>query len=235
MESPARTLAGLSLLFAAACAQVPKESVELSATVGRDLLVLQDAHRATTALLFQRMIDDVDQFVDGTYAPYQIQKTLEQDRELAAAGGEDSEFTLHKALERASQPGADPVATQEVIDFMQTYVEEIRAEVESYRGKLLAPIEKQRREVMTNLDEAYARVHYANSIVTGHLASVMKVHDAQAAILATVGLESLREKSGAAFTRASRSLSEVLLAARKGEGSLDKVDDIVAKIQGALD
>ena len=123
MDTIGRIAAVAGLLIVSACAQVPKESVELSTTVGRDLLALQDAHRQTALELFQRMLVDVDRFVDDTYAPYQIQKTLEQDR------NDPSDLTLHKALERAGKPGASAADTRLAVNLMQVYVEEIRADI----------------------------------------------------------------------------------------------------------
>jgi len=66
-----------------ACAQVPKESVELSSTVGRDLAVVYDAHRELAQVLFSRMRHDVNRFVDDVYAPYQIKVAMDRQGELA--------------------------------------------------------------------------------------------------------------------------------------------------------
>jgi hypothetical protein len=85
MKSRTRTasIRIIGLLFIAGCAQVPKESVELSATVGRDIAELHEVHRETARLLFRQMRDDVNQFVDEVYRPYIISSQME-DQQLRA-------------------------------------------------------------------------------------------------------------------------------------------------------
>jgi uncharacterized membrane protein YcfT len=65
--------------FISSCAVVPKESVELSATVGRDIVKVYHSHKELSTLLFSTMKNDVNNFVDNVYAPYQIGKLLEAD------------------------------------------------------------------------------------------------------------------------------------------------------------
>ena len=234
MKPTARTLAVSALLLAASCAQVPKESVELSATVGRDLVVVRDAHRETAALLFERMKRDVDRFVDGEYAPYQIRTTLQQEQELFRGG---EELCLYAALDAAVKPDASPEESKLALDLMGVYVDELKNEIESYRRKLLEPIEAQESDVLAEIDRSYAQLHYANSIVTGHLASIVKVHDAQAEVLSEFGIEGLREKSGAAIRSASEKLDGVLDQAKGAEAALGEsgFDDLVSKVKNVFD
>ena len=49
-----------------ACDLVPQEAVELSNTVGRDLEEVHRAHRALAELHFQRIEDDINNFIDTT-------------------------------------------------------------------------------------------------------------------------------------------------------------------------
>ncbi|MEK7477732.1 MAG: hypothetical protein AAB152_19100 [Candidatus Coatesbacteria bacterium] len=60
------------ILLSAGCASTPKESVELSATIGRDLEAVHTSHRELAKLLYARMKQDVNTFVDTKYAPWQI-------------------------------------------------------------------------------------------------------------------------------------------------------------------
>ena len=65
----------LSLVLGA-CAQVPKESVELSATVGRDIAEIRKSHIALVDLYYAALFTDINKFVDDVYLPFQIHKTL---------------------------------------------------------------------------------------------------------------------------------------------------------------
>lgn len=194
------------------CAQVPKESVELSATVGRDLAEVHRAHRELVILFYARMENDINDFIDNVYAPYQIQKTLEE------YGG-----MLSGAIREASEPDPSGEAQKRVLALLGVYLEEVRSEVEAYRKQKLNPIEQQKLSLLTTVDESYDRIHYANSIVTGHLASVVKVHDAQDELLAKVDMEDLRVEVAENAVELSKKLEELLIKARKGKETAKKL------------
>ncbi|WDP86961.1 MAG: hypothetical protein HUN05_19035 [Desulfobacter sp.] len=51
-------------LILSSCASVPKASIELANTVGRDLEEVHRAHRALASLLFDIMEKDINKFID---------------------------------------------------------------------------------------------------------------------------------------------------------------------------
>lgn len=210
------------LLFVlSGCAQVPKESVELSVTVGRDLAEIHKAHRELAILFYQRIEDDINDFIDDVYTPYQIQKTLEEYGNL-----------LSSVIREAGRPDPSGEAQKKVIDFLKVYLEEVRNEVETYRRQNLDPIENQKSSLLARIDESYERMHYANSIVTGHLASVVKVHDTQNEILAKLDLADLRVEVGEKAVELSEKLNEFLIKAREGKKKVEKLStelDILIK------
>ena len=60
-----KSLTAFMVLFALlfiSCAQVPKESVVLSATIGRDISELYESHRALAMLLYDGMKMDINNF-----------------------------------------------------------------------------------------------------------------------------------------------------------------------------
>src|SRR4249920_229237 len=58
------------------CAQVPKESVTLSDTVGRDVSAIQVSHRKFVDLVYDGYEKDVNAFVDDVYVPYYVGESL---------------------------------------------------------------------------------------------------------------------------------------------------------------
>ena len=82
-----RILVIIMALGLGACAQVPRESVELSATVGRDIQKAHESHLALAKVLFDRMKSDVNRFVDEEYAPFQIKFLFEKQAQKAEAPG----------------------------------------------------------------------------------------------------------------------------------------------------
>src|SRR5436305_300220 len=60
------------------CAQIPKESIQLSATVGRDVAEIERSHRALVRIHYDGLERSINRFVDEVYAPYQIGETLKK-------------------------------------------------------------------------------------------------------------------------------------------------------------
>ena len=195
-----------------ACAQVPKESVELSTTVGRDIAEMHRSHKALAIIIYARIKKDINRLVDDVYTPYQIGKLLSADFDDFKSGDPDSLFTV--ITEAAKHPG-DNQAQKDALPYMQIFIETVRKEIESFRKELLDPALKQEKELLSAIDRSYNQIHYANSIVTGHLASIVKVHDAQDEVLKEFGAEGLRKEVGITLAETSRKVSEITNQAEK--------------------
>lgn len=217
----------LALLVFVGCAQVPRETVELSNTVGRDLTQVHQAHRELAVLLFDRMEGDINQFVNEVYAPYQVRKLLEADFDDFKSGNPESLFA---ALDLAMKSPRDTEAQLSAVDAMDIFVQVVHEEVEAYRAELLRPVKEQREETLAKIESSYLQIHYANSIVTGHLASVVKVHDAQEELLNQFGVEDLREEVGHKLVAASEKISRLTEKASSVEDSLDKNQEKIEKV-----
>jgi hypothetical protein len=220
------------IFFIAACARVPKESVELSATVGRDIAQVYKAHRNLAVVLYSRIKADVNKFIDDVYAPYQIQKLLQADYEDFKAGGKEN---LFYALDAAIKQTAKPGVVKEAVDAMDVFVSVVREEIESYRQLKLAPIVAQEKELLSAIDRSYNQIHYANSIVTGHLASIAKVHDAQEEVLKEFGLEGLREETADKLSHVSKEVAKFTGKAKKVEGTITEIEKRISALGSELD
>jgi hypothetical protein len=222
----------LSVLIVGGCAQVPTQSVELSATVGRDIVEVYRAHRELAVILFDRMKNDVNRFIDDVYAPYQIQKLLEEDRKDFKKNDPDSLFFV---LDTAIKNPNDNDAQKNVLAAMDVFVKVVRGEIESYREMRLKPVIEQEQKVLAAIDRSYNQIHYANSIVTGHLASVVKVHDAQEEILREFGLEGLRGNIGEELAKTSNRVAGFVTNAKKLEGTTEEIGIEINKLTNELD
>jgi hypothetical protein len=190
-------------LLATACASVPPESIELSATIGRDLESLHAAHHELATRYFQRMHHDVDAFVDDVYRPFVIRAAME-------------ELDLLAEIDAARRPGAE----LDPLDLMEIFVDETIARIEAYRARLHAPVAEQERRVLASIDAAHLRLRNANAIVTAHLASVRKLHDAQSEFLRTARLPE-REQTLEIVTSVSDDLARLLADAGKAGSDLE--------------
>ncbi len=241
--------AGLAGLLVLACAQVPRESVELSTTVGKDLVEVHKAHRELAELMFQGMRDDVNRFVDEVYAPFQIQFVIDAEQEKATSSSDAvRKMSLLAAMGVAfAKPPADEDEEtrakranlqKQVLEKLGVLVSGIEQDIEDMRRELLQPLEAQRAEVIGSIDRNYQRIHYANSVVMGHLSTVVKVHDAQEEALNAIGIEGLREKAGTSLARTSNQVGELVNRAERAGGTLDELEETItdtkAKLLGAI-
>ncbi len=210
------------MILLVACAQVPKEAVELSATVGRDLAEMKKSHIALVDLYYSELMNDINSFVDNVYLPYQIQRTLSDDL---------WKNEMLSVIESASKHDPSGTAQKESFEKIQAFLIIIQEEVEAYRKLKLKPVQDQYASVLKNIQSSYDQIHYANSIVTGHLASVVKVHDAQNEILEKVDLRDLRVKVGTETAGISSKIGELVEKAKDGENDLES---IVSKFENLL-
>lgn len=203
------------------CAQVPKQAVELSATVGRDIAQVYQSHKELAILLYERIKNDVNKFVDNVYAPYQIKRQLKDDYNDFKSGDEDSLFAV---LNYAINHPDDSQAQLNTLEYMEIFLEVVRGDIESFRQEQLSLVTKQEQNLLSAIDRSYNQIHYANSIVTGHLSSIAKVYDAQNQILAEFGIEGLRKEIGETLAETSRKVSDYTDQAKKIDEKLDETE-----------
>lgn len=213
----------LFVVIITGCAQVPKESVELSATVGRDLSEMRKSHVALVKIYYEGLINDINQFIDNVYLPYQIQKTL-SDPMLKQ--------DMLASIEAASREDSTGQSQKDAFEKLKFFHLIIHEEVEDYRKLKLAPVQEQYQSVLSGINASYDQIHYANSIVTGHLASVVKVHDSQNEILEKLDLKDLRTTVGSNVSTISEQISELTFKAKEKQDDLEK---IVTKFEEVAD
>jgi len=209
----------IPMIFIAACAQVPKESVELSATVGRDMAEMRRSHVALVNIYYKQTINRINRFIDDVYLPYQVQKTL---------GFAPVKKELLGAINAASNTDASGKKQKDAMVKIELFLVTIQKEVESYRKSKTDPVIKERDEILKSLNDSYERIHYANSIVTGHLASIVKVHDTQNELLEKLKMGDLRKKITVGATKNTEAINK-LIESTKNIADGKKLKEAVAK------
>lgn len=201
---------GIATSFLAGCASVPPETVELSHTIGRDLGEIHRSHRELAQLHFANVKEDVNEFIDDTYRPALIALTAEEASLVP---------NITTILER--DPGRLPT-------YLGAFLNQVDPLVETKRRELLTPIEDQERELLADINAAHSNVQAANAVISGHLASIRSVHEAQSQALEAVGLSNMRERI--ATTTADVSDGVARLNARGLEIS-SEIDDAARQIE----
>jgi archaellum component FlaC len=183
-------------------------------------------------ILYERIKNDVNRFVDEVYAPYQTKKLLLADHEDFKKGDPDSLFSV---LDAAIKQPNNPEIQKTALLAMDVFLQVVRAEVEAYRSERLAPILAQEKEVLSAIDRSYNQIHYANSIVTGHLASILEVHDAQEDLLNEFGIQGLRQDIGQRLSATSSSIAEFVRNAKRLEGTVEDIEKNMEELTRELD
>ena len=196
------------------CAGVPKESVELSVTLGRDLAEVHRSHRQLAIQYFVQIKNNINKFVDEVYRPYIIRKTIK-------------DFQLIERIQKTAKANAK----QDPLTVMEVFVTLVSEEIESYRQELSRPIEKKEQELLIAIDDAYQKLQNANAIVTGHLASVRRVHDAQAELLERSNLEDLRHKFIDEAVKLSDQIADLVEKGRKAGHNVQEIQRAVKELK----
>lgn len=221
-------------LLTSACADVPEEAVTLSVTIGKDLEEIHKSHRALAERYFGRMKADINVFIDETYRPFIVEQSLTKGTTVTLADGRTVTVSPWQVLaSEVKKPGGGKIVAR-----MDTIVKKITAQVAKKRAEFLTPIEDQQREVMRAIDDSYARIQSAHAVVTGHLASVRKVAQAQQDVLEKAGLKDVRKNFIDTTAEVSDRIAEITGKARRGEEKLDdalgKVSKILSEAKGKL-
>jgi len=211
----------VSILLVASCAQVPKESAELSVTLGRDISSMRSAHLALFDMYANQLIQDINSFIDQVYAPYQIREIFNDSLWKAEI--------LQIVQDAADESSGD--STTEAFEKLEILIASISEEVEAYRRSKLLPLQDRLRSTRSEIEQGYQQLHVANAVVTGHLRSVARVHDLQSDILAKASIPDIRQTFGEATSDFSSTISELTIKASKGE---EKFSELVEKFNEAL-
>lgn len=208
------------------CAQVPRESLQISQTLGRDLAEVQRAHLGLVELHFDRLEGEVEKFVRTVYAPYQIQRTLADEN----IGG-----VLVKEISAMSNGGITQQQANNVAKILAVYVEELQLEIEAYRVEKVSPLKIQRAAVIEKISETYMNMQMANAATTGYLSSLVQVRDIQNELLEKAGAPNMQNKIAEDLSKASDAIAKLNSRVASGRSQFialqTELDDILKKVR----
>lgn len=214
-----RAVLGLVIALAvtlAGCAQVPKESIELSSTVGRDINAIQVSHLALINLYFDDKEALINRWIDQVYAPSQI---------TAVVGNAAIRAELETAISNAASGKNQDV----LIKRLDSVITLIRNDVEKTRKELLSPVQSARNNTLTKVQATYTQVQQGNNIVIGYLSSLIKVTDTQNELLAKTGLSDIGNQLSADMVSLSEDLDHALTTTSDKCHALANVDRALSR------
>jgi hypothetical protein len=176
----------------AGCATVPKEVVELSYTLGRDVDALHVSYRELVRQHFAHLRAQTTQFIDARWTPVFVKGFIRKGELLEAARRADARQ-----------------AEEDVMDWAEAAIEQIQAK----RVELLAPIDVEEAALLGTIDAAFSNLLRSNATITAHLNSLREVQEVQDEALQTLQVRELRDEVNgalaAAAERARAALSEL--------------------------
>ncbi len=173
----------LGILVVPGCASVPKETVELSMSIGDDLRELHTGYGNTVRLYFEQLRRRGLTVIDETWVPAYLDSFVE--------GGDLRGIV---AAEDWDDLGA----------WAQAAIEDIDAK----RSGFVDSLSVRETAMLMKIDDAFARTMNANANVTAYLQSLLKVEGMQDQMLRMAGLEELRDEITAGLAEASRFVAE---------------------------
>lgn len=174
----------IMILTICGCATVPKESVELSYTLGNDLEALHQSYKLIITRYFDSLRREINRSIDQVFIPAYINDYVE----------------TGQLLQHAQNKRADLVEA-----WARIAVETIDKE----RTVRLEPINKAEDDLLRSVDEAFDRAIRANATITAHLNSIRQVKEVQDEILQSLKLKDVRDKINDALVKVSDKAKEI--------------------------
>lgn len=196
-----------SAVFLIGCVSIPKQTVELSETIGTDIEILHRTHRSAIALYYANIKDNINEFVDDVYKPFFINEMMQ------------SELRMHKNDSVSIFSYMEDVSTPENRDSLLSNMNMLNLVIEEnvsgMRAQLLEPVISQEDSILSAIDQAYTNVIYGNNVLTAYLKSARKTKEAQKEALRVAGLDGFDEKFTENIINASSKINEMVEQGRK--------------------
>lgn len=177
------------VLLLLGCASIPKEVVELSYTVGKDLNAVHESYKILIKKHFDGLRSQVNTFLNDRWIPKYLEYFIED-------GGL-----------RESAQGSDP---EEVLEDVQIWAEVAIEEIELKRSELINPINEVEKALLDLVDTAFNRLVNANAVITAHLNSIRKVKEVQDDALKALGLKEIRDNINEELIKSSERAGKLL-------------------------
>jgi hypothetical protein len=216
----------LVVLFTVAvigCTGVPKETVELSYIMGENLSSIKLSYIALINTHFDLLKRQRMEYLENEWVPQYIARWIEDGRLIDTANGKtvwSTDANTFVAPERGLE-------RQGMLNTVNMWSNTAIQEIEKKRMDLIAPIEEQKKELLTVVEDAFDRLYRGNAAITAYLNSIRKIKEMQGEIVKALDLSSLQEEF-------AKRLQDVSKLADEGLEAVKKADKIVGEVGSKL-
>lgn len=186
----------LSLVISG-CASVPRESVDLSYTLGQDLEALHQSNRDLVTRYFEALRGQVNNAIDQVFIPTYINDFV----------------TSGKLIQHAQNQRADLIEAWARIAIKR---------IDRERRERLRPLYDGERELLASINEAFDKAVRANATITAHLSSLVETQRAQDDMLESLQLKDLRKKIYDGLAEASVTAEKITSEIDSANSKLNK-------------
>lgn len=209
------------------CASVPKEVVELSYVVGKDLESINESYDTLIHQYYENLRDQRRTYLDEVWFPLYLQKWRDKGELVAIAKGEKiwSEETQSLIRIPAESNLKESLAT------LNDWVLAALYDYEVKESELLATLDSDEEELRRQVKQAFLNLTRANATITAHLNSLRKVKEVQDEALQALNLKELRDEINQQLIKASQKAKEGLEKIKKADKKVDGLAKKVNKIR----
>lgn len=229
------------------CASAPKQTVLLSEVTEEQVASLHASHIRFIQLYYQKLRDEVNDFVDRRWMPLFLSKAVRNEafrKDLddayvtSSISPADVQVTWKGRPLPEPQKGAILSGVEQAVTDSQSrlgkvlldFSEAAQREINKKRQELLTPINDQERMVIGEINAAYADLQGAQASIKGYLASVVELKERQDATLDKLGVLERRDRIMNTVLDANGDLAALL---QGSENPGDAVRDFLAKLEQA--
>lgn len=203
-------------------AMVPKEVVELSYQMEKDLVQLQSTYIALVKQHVTLLKKQREDYLNNEWAPRLIESWIADGQLIEMASGdviydEDrDEFIAVTDLNRQQQ-------LRGIVLWANVAVEEIEAK----RKELITPLEESEKKLIADINSSFALIVLGNQTISAHLNSIREVQDVQNELLKRAEWDGLRnsvsQKLSDLSTEADNGLKEIRKLDKKANEQMEKL------------
>lgn len=244
MKTICKIISTILVLFLISCVSAPKETVELSEIIGKQIKEMQVSHEKFVHLYYDKLRDDIDNFMAQTWIPDFLSKVVDgkgkagqQFRhdldtayklssldwsgvvQLKNIEDEDIKRAIEDTLKRLTEKHNSSLGLV-LIDFAAG----VQTQINKQRHSMINPVNEQEAYVLEQLRDGYADLQRGSAAIKGYLAATVKLTEERDAVLDQLGVLETQQN----IINTATKLSDDAVAA------LDKVEDIDEGIEKFL-
>ena len=179
----------ISLLMFGCSATVPKEVVELSYKMERDMVQVQSTYIYLVKQHIRLLKLQRENYLKNEWIPQYVRSWIEDGQLIAMANGRvEYDEEADKFF-----PVTDP-NRQNQLQGVVLWAEAAVFVIDEKRQSLIKPLELAEAQVIDSINQSFSLLLRGNKTITAHLNSIRNVQDVQNDLLSKVELDGLRDK-----------------------------------------